>query len=245
VIGADGRNSAVARGLGLDAALPWPRRTGLVAHYRGVRGLGQTGELHVFPGGYVGLAPLEDGLANVALVSDDAAIAARSAPIADYFAARLAATPLLATRLAGAERIGPIRGVGTMAHRARRVAGDGYLLVGDAAGFLDPFTGDGIYHALRGALLAAPVAAAALAAGDPSARALAPYLASRRRAFAAKRGVAWIVQTFIHSPALLGYVADRLDRRDELAQVLTGVVGDYRPAGHALSPLYLARLLRP
>ena len=42
-----------------------------------------------------------------------------------------------------------------MAHRARRVIGDGFVLVGDAASFLDPFTGEGVYEALRGATLRA------------------------------------------------------------------------------------------
>jgi flavin-dependent dehydrogenase len=127
----------------------------------------------------------------------------------------------------------------------KRVAGDGYLLVGDAAGFLDPFTGDGIYHALRGAQLAAPVASAALRAGDLTAGALAPYRVARRHAFAAKRQVCWIVQIFIHSPTLMDYATARLDRREELGETFAGVLGDLYPARRALSPLFLARLLRP
>ena len=57
--------------------------------------------------------------------------------------------PALAHKLEGAERVGGIRGVGSMAHRARRTTGDGFLLIGDAASFLDPFTGEGIYEALK------------------------------------------------------------------------------------------------
>jgi 2-polyprenyl-6-methoxyphenol hydroxylase-like FAD-dependent oxidoreductase len=184
-------------------------------------------------------------LANVALVTDDVAVAGRAGSVEEYFRARLAAVPVLAERLAGAERVGPIRGVGAMAHRARRVAGDGFLLAGDAAGFLDPFTGDGIYQALLAAHLAAPVASAALRTGDTSEAALAPYRAARRRTFAAKRGVCWIVQGFVHSPFLMDYVADRLERRADQARILTGVVGDVRPAREALSPAFLARLLWP
>ena len=165
IIGADGRHSVVARALGLETPLRWPRRTGLVAHYRGVSGLERGGEMHVARHGYAGLAPLEDGLTNVAFVADSAAVAARTGTLEEFFAAGLAGMPLVAARLAGAERQGGIRGVGPMAHRARRVYGDGFLLVGDAAGFLDPFTGDGIYEAMRGALLAAPVADAALTGG--------------------------------------------------------------------------------
>ncbi len=245
VVGADGHHSAVTRCLGLDATMRWPRRTGLVAHYRRVTGLDDRGEMHVARHGYAGLAPLEDGLTDVALVADAAAVAARDGTLEHFFEEGLARIPEVETKLSGAERVGGIRGIGPMAHRARRVAGDGFLLVGDAASFLDPFTGEGIYEALRGARLAAPVASAALRAGDTSARALAPYRVARRRAFTAKRQVCWIVQLFVHSPILMDYVTDRLDRRTDLGRTLAGVLGDFRPAQQALSPAFLARLLRP
>ena len=166
IIGADGRHSVVARALGLETPLRWPRRTGLVAHYRGVSGLDRGGEMHVARHSYAGLAPLEDGLTNVAFVADSAAVAARHGNAGGVFR-RGFGLACRASRPSSPEPSaqGGIRGVGPMAHRARRVDGDGFLLVGDAAGFLDPFTGDGIYEAMRGALLAAPVADAALQRG--------------------------------------------------------------------------------
>jgi flavin-dependent dehydrogenase len=245
VVGADGRHGVVARTLGLERPLRWPRRTGLVAHYRGVAGIDRWGEMHVAPGSYAGLAPLEDGLANVAFVTGSAAVANRAEPLEVFFERGLAALPEVAGKLAGAERVGGIRGVGPMAHRARRVAGDGFLLVGDAASFLDPFTGDGVYEAVRGALLLAPIADAALRAGDVSAERLAPYRDARRRVFRAKRQVAWLVQGFVSTPALMDYAADRLDERAGARETLSGVLGGLRPAREALSPLFLARLLRP
>jgi geranylgeranyl reductase family protein len=245
VIGADGRNSAVRRSLGLEVPLRWPRKTGLVAHYRGVSGLDRWGEMHVGHGVYAGLAPLEHGLTNVAVVASDAAVARRDGSVIDYFEAMLAAFPLVAAKLAGAERVGSIRGVGAMAMRARRVAGDGFLLLGDAAAFLDPFTGDGIYEALRAARLAGPVVSAALAAGDTSEAMLLPYRAARRRTFTTKRQVCWIVQGFVNAPLLMNYVTPRLAERETLGRTLAGVLGNQLPAARALSPVFLARLLRP
>ena len=246
-IGADGRHGIVSRVLGLDVPLRWPRRTGLVAHYQGVSGLDRWGEMHIAPRGYgyAGLAPLEDGLTNVAFVVDSAAIAARANTIGVFFDEALARIPEVAAQLAGAERVGGIRGVGPMARRARKVAGDGFLLVGDAASFLDPFTGEGVYEALRGATLLAPVADAALRAGDVSMPMLAPYRVARRRAFWAKRQVCWLVQGFIAAPPLMNYATARLDRRPTTAATLAGVLGDLYPARRALSPLFLARLLKP
>lgn len=244
-IGADGRHGIVSRALGLDSSPRWPRRTGLVAHYRGVTGLDRWGEMHVTHGAYAGLAPLEDGLTNLALVIPSDALARRAEPLETYFTRGLASIPALAGKLDGAERAGTIRGVGPMARQARQVTGNGFLLVGDAASFLDPFTGEGVYEAIKGAMLAAPVVDAALRANDCSARQLAPYRLARRRAFAAKRQVGWLVQGFIANPALMDYATTRLNDRPQSAAMLAAVLAGLEPAREALSPPFLARLLRP
>ncbi len=245
VVGADGHNSVVSRDLGLDVPVRWLRKTGLIAHYRGVTDLDRYGEMHVGRGAYGGLAILEDGLTNVAIVANASAVEARTGSMEEFFTSSIQAIPEMARKLASAERIGGIRGVGSMAHRARRTAGDGFMLVGDAASFLDPFTGEGIYEALKGAYLAAPVASAALLAGDTSKGALDEYRLARRRAFTAKRQVCWIVQGFIGAPPLMNYVTDRLARREDLGLTLSGVLGNFRPATQALSPAFLVKLLRP
>ena len=245
VVGADGRHGVVSRVLGLDAPYRWPRRTGLVAHYRGVTGLARWGEMHVGQCSYAGIAPLENGLTNIALVVGRDMAAGREEPLAVWFEQQLHGFPEVAAKLVTAERVGTIRGIGPMARRARQVVGDGFLLVGDAANFLDPFTGEGVYEAICGAMLASPVIDAALSAGEVSSRSLAPYRAARRRAFGAKRHVAWLVQAFIDTPALMDYAAVRLASREREAITLSGVLGGLYPAGQALSPLFLARLLRP
>lgn len=245
VVGADGHNSVVTRELDLDATLRWPRKTGLAAHYRYVTGLDRYGEMHVGRSAYAGLAILEEGITNVTVVVPAGAVRSKPGSLDDYFEATLASLPEVARKLVGAERIGGIRGVGPMVRRARRVTGDGYLLIGDAASFLDPFPGEGVYEALRAARLAAPVAARALTSGDTSAGALDAYRIARRRAFTAKHAVSWIVQGFVNTPPLMSYVTDRLAARDDLGLTLSGVLGNLEPAPRALSPVFLARLLRP
>lgn len=245
VVGADGHNSVVSRDLGLDVSYRWPDKTGFIAHYRGVTGLDQFGEMHVGHGAYAGLAPLEDGVTNVAVVASGRNVKSRSGSVEAFFSETLQSIPEVAQKLERAERVGGIRGVGSMARRARRTSGDGYLLVGDAASFLDPFTGEGIYEALKAAQLAAPVASAALKAGDVSADALDAYRIARRQSFTAKRQVCWIVQGFVNAPPLMNYVTDRLSSREDLGLTLAGVLGNFRPATNALSPVFLARLLRP
>src|SRR6185295_5394035 len=89
--------------------------------------------------------------------------------------------PGVADRLRGAQRISSVRGVGPIGARVKRTSGAGYMLVGDAAGFFDPFTGEGVYKALRGAELAARVASGALERDDLSAGSLAEYDRLRRQ----------------------------------------------------------------
>lgn len=245
IVGADGHHSCVTRSLELDQSRHWPRRAGLVAHYRQVTGNDHGGDLYVTSDGYAGLAPLEDGLTNIAVVVPESSVKQRAGSIDALFDERLAAIPELRSRLDGAFRAGNVRGIGRLGHRVRQPVGDGYVLVGDAAAFLDPFTGDGIYEALRGAQLAAPVISGALREGDTSAHALEPYRLERRRVFTMKRQLCWVVQGFVHSPGAMNYVTHRLERREAVGLELAAALGNFRPAHTALTPRFLARLLRP
>ncbi|MGH9174779.1 MAG: NAD(P)/FAD-dependent oxidoreductase, partial [Vicinamibacterales bacterium] len=145
VVGADGHHSAVARLLALDLPQRWPRRIGLAAHLEGYSLAGEMGEMHVGLDGYCGIAPQEDGRVNAAMVVDMARFERRGCSVEAFFDAALAAYPGMAERVRAAQRVTPVRGVGPLARRVRSVTGDGFLLVGDAAGFFDPFTGEGIY----------------------------------------------------------------------------------------------------
>jgi geranylgeranyl reductase family protein len=243
VIGADGARSLVARRMHLAAPTRWPARLGLIAHYEGVDGLADHGEMHLAPGVYCGLAPLGDNWVNVGCVLSSAT--ARRLGSADaIFRWMLSRLPAVADRLGPGRRSGPLRGSTPLAHRCARPYAAGALLVGDAAGFLDPFTGEGVFRALRGAELAAGVTIQALERGDVSAAALAPYAALRRRTFAAKDRLCLLIQAFVAVPRLLDYAVPRLNGRREAA-ALAAALGDYRPAGQIMAPAMLWRLLAP
>jgi menaquinone-9 beta-reductase len=241
VVAADGLRSAVVHSLGLERPVRWPRRLGLVARYAGVRALGNTGEMHVGHRLYCGLAPVGGDLVNVGLVGE---MGSRHAGESreQLFERRLGELPGATRTLAGARRVTSVRGVGPLARRVRQVTGPGYLLVGDAAGFLDPFTGEGVYRALRGAELAADAGERALQRPD-----CLPvgYTAARHLAFAEKERVTWLIQLFMTSPRWFDYVLGNLARRPALGAVFGGILGDYRPARPALRPGFLAALLRP
>lgn len=236
LIGADGARSRVSQALGVEGSVGMPRRLGLVAHYQGIPELADHGEMHVGPGWYVGLAPLSGDRLNVGMALP---LDGDRRPAEERFAAAIEGIPAVAERLKGRARLTPIIGASPIGHRVRRAAGRGWMLIGDAAGFIDPFTGEGIYRALR----SARAASEALEELDDGAS--ARYLAARRRAFAAKDALTWVVQGMLASPPLMGYALRRLASRPLAAARLGSALGDCRPASDALSPLFLAQVLRP
>jgi menaquinone-9 beta-reductase len=235
-VGADGARSTLSRLVGVDRAVRFPRRLGLVAHYEGVAALTDHGEMHVGRDWYVGLAPTPGGELNVGMALPLDGHAAGSS--AARFEAAIAGLPAVARRLSGLRRISPIRGAAPIGHRVARAAGPGWLLIGDAAGFVDPFTGEGIHRALRSARAAAD---AILGGCDVA----ATYRRERRRAFAAKAALSWLVQGVLVSPALMARAVERLESRPSAALRLGSALGDCRPATDALAPGALLELLAP
>jgi flavin-dependent dehydrogenase len=158
IIAADGRRSTVAVALGLIRSPRRPRRWALGAYYENVDGLTRRGEMHVRAGRYLGVAPVPGGLANVCLVVPEThARAAMRAPAVAIEAA-LTADPALRERFRRARRVSEVRVLGPLAVDADAAGVPGLLLAGDAAGFVDPITGDGMRIAMRGAELAATAA---------------------------------------------------------------------------------------
>ncbi len=245
LIGADGRNSIVARRLGLRRRARH-RRWAIMGHFRRVAMPADHGEMIVTGYGYCGLNPLAGDLTNVCVVFDPGGgpgpMPGRGS-MERFFLERIDADPRTRRRLSSALPDGPLRSIGPMACRTASAVSDGALLVGDAAGFFDPFTGEGIAMALDGARLVADRLDRALQHGEVSARALAPYDGMRRQAFDARLRLDRILQALLRRPRLTDWVARRLNRDPSLADLIARVTGDTADARDVLGAGFAARLL--
>ena len=242
VVGADGLRSVVARRLGLWRRARWPHRISLVAHYEGVRGVGDYGEMHVERDGFVGIADVGAGVTTVAAVFSHSRAPEISKDRSRFLDQWLASKAQLRARFAHARRLEPASAVGPFAAHARRAWHPGAILAGDAADFFDPFTGEGIYSALRGGELAAEAIMSALLHPGSATAALREYDAQRCREFSGKWRVERIIGASVAFPIVVNRAARAMSARKELADLLVGVTGDFVPPRMVLRLGFLARL---
>lgn len=239
LIAADGMRSVVARRLGMLATLPAGRYT-VGAYFSGCSGP-PAGELHLGPGSYGGVARFGDGTANVCLALPRGWFPGRSA--ADVFTAGVARLPALSERVAGWRREGAFRVSGPVGIARHRVVADRVMLTGDAAGQVEPVTGQGISFALRSGMLAAEEAVHALETGAFSREALSAYTRRRSAMLGPRLHLMSVVTQLALRPRLTPALVRRLARTPGLARRLLGSTGDIAAVEEVFSPGYAARVL--
>jgi flavin-dependent dehydrogenase len=240
VVGADGRASVVAHALGLVRPHRL-RRLALIRHVSGIEGMRDRGEIYVDPPDYSILNPVAPGLVNLSLVVPLAHARPFAGRLETFMEARLKQLAHLPGRLAAMRAEGPLMVMGPLAYRVGEPRVGGVMLTGDAAGFYDPFTGEGIFTALHSAELLVETAHPALERGDLSAAALAPYARARRAASVDKARVTRALQLVIAHRRLANAAAHFLARRPALLATLMGVLGDFIPVGSGLELRHFLR----
>jgi flavin-dependent dehydrogenase len=249
VVGADGVRSTVTRLAGVARPGRLGERIGLTFHVDDPRWPGRRvdARMVVLDEAYCGLAPVPGGRLNVGIVLSGrrwrrALATAGAASVVAQVLRAIPATDDDPVRWADVARLDAIVGVTPLGHRVSRRSGRAWLLAGDAAGFLDPFTGEGIHRACVSAELAAAAVHGRLRGRS---RAMDAYDREVRRRFATKDAVTLLVQAFLARPALFEYAARRLARRAGVRETMSLVMGDLVPASRALDPRFLAALLAP
>ena len=209
-IAADGRRSAIAWGLGAARHPVHPRRWAIGAYFSGVRlpsltpksDLGvRLGEMHVRKNCYIGIAPIGEELTNVCLVREAATRDSGMRDPVGLLSLTLKSDLQVRLRFDGARLATRPVVLGPLAVDVTSPDLDGVLLAGDAAGFVDPMTGDGLRFAVRGGELAAVAALDALTHGWSGVH--ARDAARRRREFGGKQRFDRALRRLVATPALV------------------------------------------
>lgn len=256
-IAADGRHSTIAFGLGIAQHPQRPRRWAIGAYFENFMpspavpngaGVGAGpgavptpaptpapllpvafGEMHVRRGHYIGVAPIPGALTNVCLVKPSGPGDAELRDPAATLTRALAGDPLLRDRAAHARIATPPVVLGPLAVDVRDDSIDGLLLAGDAAGFIDPMTGDGLRFATHGGELAAAAALRALEHGWSGVH--AGWSAARRHAFGSKWRFNRALRALVASPHAVGAAAIGARLAPAVLHAVIARAGDCYSAG--------------
>ena len=249
IVGADGPRSVVAAAAGMGRPPRLAGRVGLSWHVADEPGdAPKPARMVVLSGGaYCGLAPVPGGRLNVGIVLAgrawrDRLVRQGAAATGEHVLRSVPPLPGDPEPWREGRITDGIAGASPLGSRVGQRAGPDWLVVGDAAGFLDPFTGEGLHRALVSARLAADVVDAHLH-GEPGG--LAAYDRAMRDRFATKDRVSLLVQALLARPPLFEHAARRLARKPEIRATIGLVIGDMVPASRALDPRFLAALVVP
>ena len=224
LVGADGRNSWVARQLRLASDSPKRSATvGFSIQLQNVTGVRDSVEIHQFAGGYAGLVRVDEDTVNLGFAIGRSLLG-RSISFETLRENYLRRNQSLDKLLRAGEPKSDLRSAWPVYFPPRRCFGDGFLLVGDAARVTEPITGEGVYLALRSGQLAATTVAAAVAEGNLSSARLAAYDRACRAEFGARLRLNSLIRYFVYRPRLLSLAIGLLSRRQRLLDSLVSAV---------------------
>ena len=246
VMGCDGCNSIVARKLGLYEMNMENTSVAVRCYYEGVKELTDQIELHyvkeVNPG-YFWLFPAGEGRANIGIGLSKSDMKKEKRTLrqimddvtqTEYFKERFSDAKQLERPVGWNLPLGSIH---------RKNHGNGFMLLGDAAGLIDPFTGEGIGNAMVSGQYAMEIAAKCKKTGDYSEITLAEYDVLLWREIGQELRTSTKLQSLARSKFLLNFVINRASRNDEVQNIISGMLTNEIPKDELSSPLFYFKIL--
>ena len=246
VMGCDGSNSIVARKLGLYEMEMDHTSVAVRCYYEGVKGLTDQIELHyvkeVNPG-YFWLFPAGDGRANIGIGLSKSDMKKENRTLrqimdevtqTEYFKERFADAKQLERPVGWNLPLGSIH---------RKNHGNGFMLLGDAAGLVDPFTGEGIGNAMVSGQYAMEIAIKSKLSGDFSEKSFAEYDELLWREIGKELRTSTKLQSLARSKFLLNFVINRASRNEEVQNIISGMLANEIPKDELSSPLFYFKIL--
>jgi flavin-dependent dehydrogenase len=172
LVDASGRDTFLAGKLGIKRRNPRHSSAALFGHFTGVDRLPGRDEGNIsifwFEHGWFWQIPLRDGITSIGAVCSPRYLKTRRASPEDFLWDTIALAPQLAARMRGAALASSVTATGNYSYMADRMAGRGYVMIGDAFAFVDPVFSSGVFFAMNSARLGAETVDGALR--DPSRR---------------------------------------------------------------------------
>lgn len=249
IIAADGAQSAFARKVGNIQVEKNHYCGGVRAYYEGVTGMDPDNfiELHfiddVLPG-YFWIFPLPDGKANVGLGMRSDKISKKKIDLKKLMERIVSSDPVISKRFSQARRLDDIKGFGLpLGSKKRPVSGDGFMLVGDAASLIDPFTGEGIGNAMMSGWMAGKRAAEALQTGKTDAASLRKYDEDVYGRLWSELRLSKVMQEMVNFPWLFNLVVNKANRNEELRTTISCMFEDLDMRKKLRSPRFYFNLM--
>ena len=243
VVDAGGRNAASLRKFSLKKEPRGSSKIAFSAHWQGVCLPDDYCYMHVSRPGYTGISSVGNCRAYVVLVVESTALAYGKAEKPEALYHRVLMQNIRRRKmLENGERVEPVRSVESLAFSVKPVPCGGLILVGDATGFIDPFTGEGIYLSLRSSQLAGEVIHAGFNQSSFSRNFLSVYDQKRQQEFGGKFFLSRVLQWLIYNRPFCNQVMKSLSVNRGLAEALVGVIGDILPAEKVVSMRFLSKL---
>ncbi|MBL7014100.1 MAG: NAD(P)/FAD-dependent oxidoreductase [Candidatus Marinimicrobia bacterium] len=246
LFGADGYNSIVAKKLNLYDMDMEHTSVGIRCYYENVKDLTDQIELHYVPElipGYLWIFPSDGNRANigVGLSKDDAK--QKKINLVKVMEEILSKPPFV-ERFSDAEPLEKPKGWNLpLGSIQRENHGNGFMLLGDAAGIIDPFTGEGIGNALVSGKIAAETAKQALELGNYSSEILKAYDVQLWDELGSELKVSTKLQRLAKSKFLLNFVIGRASRNEDIREIISGMLSNEIPKEKLNNPFFYLKLL--
>jgi flavin-dependent dehydrogenase len=237
LVDASGRDTLLLKRLGLKRVNKRNNTAAVFGHFRNVPRQNGSGEgmitMHLFHHGWFWMIPLPDDVMSVGLVGTQSFFRTRTEDLDRFFARAVAASPSVAERMINAEPISPLVATANYSYDFQRCTGDRYILIGDAAAFIDPLFSSGVMMAMSTAAFGAEVAHAWLDDRKLGERLMCRYERSVRHGL---NSLSWLIYR-INTPVLRDIFMSSFDLLKTRNGLLAILAGDFYQKRRLLSPL--------
>ncbi|MEO0469841.1 MAG: geranylgeranyl reductase family protein [Bacteroidota bacterium] len=249
VLGADGAHSVITKSLSDIKVDKMHYSAGLRAYYEGVTGFQQENfiELHYIPEllpGYFWIFPLPNGWANVGLGMLSADVSKLKINLKEKLRQIIEENPVISKRFANAKLVDEVRGFGLpLGSKKRRISGDRFMLAGDAASLIDPFSGEGIGNAMLSGRIAAQTLLKCREVNDYSAAFLQQYDQAVYKKIWRELRLSYQLQKLVNYPWLFNFVVRKANSNPSVQKMFTMMFDDLDMRKELSKPGFYWRLV--